>query len=202
LATHFQIDDQDSHRVLRLTSYDGTNRLSASCVLAMTEAVQAMRSTAKPLVIRGGAKFFSAGADLAEIQVLTAHSALAFAGMGQRLMSAIAHFPALTFAAIHGYCMGGGLDLALACQRRIASPHAIFGHRGAALGLMTGWGGTQRLPQIIGKGRALALFVAAEKLHAREALSIGLVNAIAEDPVAEAARRIENCVSADPLPLQ
>ena len=68
--------------------------------------------------------------------------------------------------AISGYCMGGGLDLALACQHRIASPHAVFGHRGAALGLITGWGGTQRLPRLVGKGAALEMFVAAEKLNA------------------------------------
>ena len=59
--------------------------------------------------------------------------------------------------------MGGGLDLALACHHRIASPHAVFGHRGAALGLITGWGGTQRLPRLIGKAKALEMFVAAEK---------------------------------------
>lgn len=86
--------------------------------------------------------------------------------------------------------MGGGLDLALACHYRIASPHAVFGHRGAALGLVTGWGGTQRLPRLIGKGRALEMFVAAEKISARRALEIGLVDALAEDPVAEAVRRI------------
>jgi enoyl-CoA hydratase len=201
VATHFQIDDRGSHLVLRLTSDDGTNRLSTHCVTALTEEVLAIRSTARPLVMTGGAKFFSAGADLGEIQALTGCSALAFARMGQRLMTAIAQYPAPVYAAISGYCMGGGLDLALACRRRIASPHAVFGHRGAALGLMTGWGGTQRLPQIIGKARALALFVAAEKIHAREALVIGLVNAIADDPVAEATRRIENCSSADPLLL-
>lgn len=80
--------------------------------------------------------------------------------------------------------MGGGLDLALACHHRIASPHAIFGHRGAALGLVTGWGGTQRLPRLIGKARALEMFVCAEKLHASRALAIELVDAVAEDPVA------------------
>ena len=68
--------------------------------------------------------------------------------------------------------MGGGLDLALACDRRIASPHALFGHRGAALGLITGWGGTQRLPRLVGKARALQLFLAAEKLHAPRALQL------------------------------
>lgn len=199
VATHLQVEDQDSHRVLRLTSDDGTNRLSARCVLALTGAVLAMRSTAKPLVITGGAKFFSAGADLAEIQLLNAHSALAFAGIGQRLMSAIAQSPFPTYAAVHGYCMGGGLDLALACHRRIASPHARFGHRGAAFGLMTGWGGTQRLSDIVGKGRALAMFVSAAELHARDALSIGLVDAIADDPIVEAIRQIHDRMPAGSL---
>ena len=103
-------------------------------------------------------------------------------------MNAIASFPATVIAAVEGHCMGGGLDLALACHRRIASPHAIFGHRGAALGLITGWGGTQRLPRLIGKGRALELFVAAEKITARRALEIGLVETIAQHPLDEAMR--------------
>jgi enoyl-CoA hydratase/carnithine racemase len=101
-------------------------------------------------------------------------------------MDAVATFPVPTIAAVHGYCMGGGLDLALACRWRVAGPHAIFGHRGAALGLITGWGGTQRLPQVVGKARALQMFLAAEKLHAREALRYGLVAAIADDPLASA----------------
>ena len=106
--------------------------------------------------------------------------------MGQALMNAVAGFPAPTIAAVQGYCMGGGLDLALACQRRIAGPHAIFGHRGAALGLITGWGGTQRLPRIVGKARAIEMFVAAEKLNAKKALAFGLVEAVVDEPVAAA----------------
>jgi len=101
-------------------------------------------------------------------------------------MNALASYPAPVIAAIEGHCMGGGLDLALACHRRIAAPHAIFGHRGAALGLMTGWGGTQRLPRLIGRSRALELFVAAEKVSAVRALEVGMVDTIADDPVAEA----------------
>jgi enoyl-CoA hydratase/carnithine racemase len=104
-------------------------------------------------------------------------------------MQAIDCFPAPVYAAISGYCMGGGLDLVLACRYRIAAPHAIFGHRGAARGLITGWGGTQRLPRLIGKARALEMFVAAEKVNAVHALQVGLVDAIAADPVAEAMRR-------------
>jgi enoyl-CoA hydratase len=101
-------------------------------------------------------------------------------------MNAVANFPAPTIAVVHGYCMGGGLDLALACSRRIAGPHAIFGHRGAALGLITGWGGTQRLPRLVGKARALQTFLAAEKLHPTDALRFGLIESIADDPLAAA----------------
>ena len=86
--------------------------------------------------------------------------------------------------------MSGGLDLALACDRRIAAPNAIFGHRGAALGLLTGWGGTQRLPRLVGKSVALEMFVLAEKVSAQRALAIGMVDAVAKDPVAESLRRI------------
>jgi enoyl-CoA hydratase/carnithine racemase len=87
--------------------------------------------------------------------------------------------------------MGGGLDLALACHHRISAPHAVFGHRGAALGLITGWGGTQRLPRLVGKGRALEMFITAEKMDAQRALQIGLIDAITDDPVAGAVRRLQ-----------
>jgi enoyl-CoA hydratase/carnithine racemase len=142
-------------------------------------------------VIAGNERFFSAGADLREIAALDALSGYDFSKMGQILMREIESFPAPIYAAISGYCMGGGLDLALACHHRIASPHAIFGHRGAALGLITGWGGTQRLPRLIGKAAALQMFVAADKLSATHALRIGLLDAIADDPVAETIRRMQ-----------
>ncbi len=173
--------------VLRLVSEDGTNRLTRARVQALTTAVEELAiDPPSHLVIAGNARFFSAGADLNEIAALTGPEAFRFAQMGQRLMTAIAGFPAPTIAVIQGYCMGGGLDLALACDRRIASPHALFGHRGAALGLITGWGGTQRLPRLVGKARALQLFLAAEKLHAPQALQYGLVDAVVDDPLAEA----------------
>jgi len=173
--------------VLRLVSHDGTNRLTTARVEALTEAVAelALHPPAR-LVITGNAHFFSAGADLHEIAALSGPAALHFARLGQRLMNAIAGFPAPAIAAVHGYCMGGGLDLAMACDRRVAGRHALFAHRGAALGLVTGWGGTQRLPRLIGKARALEMFLAAEKLDAQRALQIGLVDALADDPLAAA----------------
>lgn len=158
--------------------------------MRLLAVLEELGRTGKAVVITGDEKFFSAGAELEEIAALDGPSAYEFSKMGQALMNVVDCFPAPVYAAISGYCMGGGLDLALACHRRIASPHAVFGHRGAALGLITGWGGTQRLPRIVGKARALEMLVAAEKVPAAQALRIGLVDAIAEDPVGEALRRI------------
>jgi enoyl-CoA hydratase/carnithine racemase len=186
----YQLEQSSVYSILRLTSSDGMNRLSLRCVWALTEIAEELALDPTPLIITGNEHFFSAGADLHEIAALTGPVAYEFSKMGQRLMNLIDRFTAPVYAAVNGYCMGGGLDLALACDRRIASPHAIFGHRGAALGLMTGWGGTQRLPRLIGKAKALEMFVAAEKLHAAEALRIGLVDAMVEDPVAEAMREV------------
>jgi enoyl-CoA hydratase/carnithine racemase len=197
----FQIEEHSGVCVLRLWSADETNRLTRDCVLALIEQISRLAPDNQPLVIAGNDRFFSAGADLAEIAALDGPSAYEFSKMGQSLMNAVASFPRAVFAAVDGYCMGGGLDLALACRRRIASPHAVFGHRGAALGLITGWGGTQRLPRLIGKARALEMFVAAEKLTAPKALALGLVDALSENPIAEAVRRIRQ-LPTDPQTTQ
>src|SRR5579884_835579 len=190
-TSHYSLERQEGAVVLRLQSADGMNRLTRDCVLALTDAMRRLaESNPLPLIITGNDHFFSTGADLHEVARLRGPEALNFSAMGQQLMNFIESFPKPVIAAVHGYCMGGGLDLALACHARIASPHAIFGHRGAALGLITGWGGTQRLPRLIGKGRALQMFVAAEKLTATQALHIGLVDAVNRDPIAGALSRL------------
>ena len=185
-VTRLELECVSSVRLLRLVSDDGTNRLTRDCVVSLTEKISELAREQAPLLIAGNERFFSAGADLQEIAELTGPTACEFSKMGQELMARIEDFPAPVYAAISGYCMGGGLDLALACRGRVASPNAVFGHRGAALGLITGWGGTQRLPRLIGKARALALFVAAEKLTAEEAWQVGLINCVSENPVARA----------------
>jgi enoyl-CoA hydratase len=188
--TSFQVEEYPGVSVVRLKSDDGTNRLTRTCVISLGERLRGLRREARGLIITGNSRFFSVGADLEEIAALNGPAALEFSRLGQSLMAAIEHFPARVCAAISGYCMGGGLDLALACHCRIAAPNAIFGHRGAALGLITGWGGTQRLPRLIGQARALEMFVAAEKVGAAQALRMGLIDRIAEDPVAETCRWI------------
>jgi enoyl-CoA hydratase/carnithine racemase len=191
LSPYFSLHHEADCFLLRLNSEDGTNRLTRACVLSLTAAIAGLAAQPRPLVITGNTKFFSAGADLKEIAALDALSAYEFSKMGQNLMRTVEQFPAPVYAALSGYCMGGGLDLALACQHRVASAHAVFGHRGAALGLITGWGGTQRMPRLVGKARALQMFVAAEKVSAQEASAMGLVEAVVEDPVAESLRRIK-----------
>ncbi len=185
-----RLEQVDGVNVLHLDTPDHTNRLRRACVLALTAAVHELTHKPGPLIIAGNERCFSAGADLSEIASLTGPAAHRFSEMGQLLMNTVENFPALVYAAISGYCMGGGLDLALACRRRIASMDAVFGHRGAALGLITGWGGTQRLPRLVGKSGALHMFVAAEKVDAKEALRYGLIDAIAKHPVREAVARI------------
>jgi enoyl-CoA hydratase len=189
--TNFEIETAEDFRLIRLTSPDLTNRLNADLVLSLTTTLAGLSTNPRPLIITGNERFFSAGADLNEVSALTGPAAYDFAKMGQALMNAIASFPAPVYAAISGFCMGGGLDLALACDHRIAAPNAVFGHRGASLGLITGWGGTQRLPHLIGKARALQMFVTAEKIDAADALDIGLVDAVVENPVIECARRLK-----------
>jgi enoyl-CoA hydratase/carnithine racemase len=100
---------------------------------------------------------------------------------GQLLMQKIAAAPCQTVAAINGYCFGGAFDLALACKIRVASPIAVFSHPGANLGIITGWGGTQRLPRLIGEALALEMFLTAKRIEANEALQIGLVNQISDN---------------------
>ena len=175
--------------LLRLLSRDETNRLTRARVKALADAVARLAAETSPqaLILTGNHKFFSAGADLNEIAALRGPDACQFARMGQELMSLVERFPAPVIAAISGYCMGGGLDLALACHVRVCARNAIFGHRGAALGIITGWGGTQRLTRLVGRSRALQMFLTAEKLHATEALRCGLALKVGDDPVQVAA---------------
>jgi enoyl-CoA hydratase/carnithine racemase len=185
--------------ILQLVSADGTNQLEMGRITALHGAIEELRADAengslKRLIITGNQKFFSAGADLNEVSRLSGPEAFEFSRAGQALMLAVDRFPVPVIAAIQGYCMGGGMDLALACDYRIAAPNAIFGHRGASLGVMTGWGGTQRLPRLIGKARALQMFLLAEMVPVKEALRIGLVNKVAENPVAEALRQAEPAI--------
>ncbi len=138
------------------------------------------------IIFTGTGESFASGADLREVSAVKQGEAPGFARKGQRLMEKIENLPQNTMAAINGFCFGGALDLILACDWRIASPLAQFAHPGTGLGIITGWGGTQRLPRLIGRCNALEMFFTASPIGARRAFSIGLIDEIADDPMARA----------------
>ena len=132
-------------------------------------------------VITGSARAFCAGAELGEITSLLGAESLEFAREGQSAMERIESSSKPVIAAVRGHCMGGGFDLALACRGRVAGGDAVFAHRGAALGLVTGWGGTQRLARLIGAARTTEILVTGNTIAADEALAIGIVREIVVD---------------------
>lgn len=141
----------------------------------------------KKIIFTGKDDVFASGADLREIAHVKGETAAReFALRGQLLMRKIESAPQATIAAINGFCFGGALDLSLSCSRRIASPNAQFAHPGADLGIITGWGGTQRLPHLVGEAAALEMFLTAKRVDAREAFRIGLIDAVDENPLERA----------------
>src|SRR5438477_5721882 len=129
-------------------------------------------------VIGAGEKAFVAGADIVELNTLEAEGGKRFSEAGQRVFDRIEACGKPVLAAIHGFCLGGGCELAMSCHVRIATDAAKFGQPEVNLGLIPGAGGTQRLPRLVGKGKALELILSANTIDAAEAWRIGLVNAI------------------------
>jgi enoyl-CoA hydratase len=167
------------------------NPLSLAVLQQLEEAVLSSRRSdnIKAIIFTGVGDVFASGANIRELAKLDTQSAADFAKFGQALLQKIADARQLTIAAINGYCMGGGLDLALACDLRVASTNAVFAHPGARLGIITGWGGTQRLPRVIGKARAVEFFATARRLDSIEAFELGLISHVA-DPVLDCALKI------------
>ena len=166
------------------------NPLSISTLTALTSVLPSWldRSDINAVIFTGDEDIFASGANIRELTTLDQNAAKGFSELGQTLMNTIANARQKTIAAINGYCIGGGLDLALACDFRVASTNATFAHPGARLGIITGWGGTQRLPRLIGKARSLELFASARTLDARVALQFGLIDRIADPVLANALR--------------
>src|SRR6266542_687249 len=181
----------DSIAIIRFDRPAKRNSLSQDLLDRLEKALSAClsRDDIVALIFIGIGDVFASGADILELSGLNPESALAFSQRGQKIFQMIAVAPQITIAAINGYCMGGALDLVLACDIRIASSKAIFAHPGAKLGIITGWGGTQRLPLLIGKTRALEFFITARRIASDEALEIGLVSEV-HDPVLDRAMEL------------
>ena len=136
------------------------------------------RSVRVVILTGAGDRAFAAGADIKEMVDLTPAGGVAFGRKGQALANAVERLPQPVIAAVNGYAFGGGCELAIACDIRLASQNARFAQPEVGLGIPPGWGGTQRLPRLIGPGLAAEMIYTGRHVHAEEALRIGLVNAV------------------------
>ena len=176
------VEERGPLAVLRIDRPAQRNSLSVATLSSLDEAFSSLsaRADINAVIFTGTGNVFASGADIRELQTLTPDTARAFAERGQNLFQRINAARQLTIAAVNGYCMGGGLDLALACRVRVASHAAVFAHPGARLGIITGWGGTQRLPRLIGMARAFEMFLNARRISAEEAYASGLVSRLGD----------------------
>lgn len=160
---------------------ESLNTLSMETLRELNRAFAGLRACQdiEAIILKGaGVKAFAAGAVIDELLGLDPVGALRFSRLGQGLFELMASLEQPIIAAIDGYCMGGGCDLALACDIRIATNRSQFAHPGARMGIITGFGGTRKLPRQIGKQRAKELFFSCDTIDAFEAWRIGLVDQV------------------------
>lgn len=187
MSVHLQ--RQDEFALITLDRQEALNALSAAVLRELAQAFdEVAASDARALIVTGaGAKAFCAGADIKELTGRSLSEQRRDAAYGQAVLARLDALPMPSVAAINGYAFGGGMELALACTFRIAAPTAKMGLPEIKLGLIPGYGGTQRLPRVIGEARALDIIMSGRTLDAEEALRIGLVHRIAEGEVLAAA---------------
>src|SRR4051812_4046242 len=186
--SRIRLDFCSSTAVLRIQDPTTRNALSQALLDELFTATERLETSddIRCVVLTGTDGVFAAGANIGELTSLSSQSARNFAQKGQGLFARIYNSRKPYIAAIDGYCMGGGLDLALSCRFRYASPASSFAHPGPRLGIITGWGGTQLLPKVIGQSAALELLLTGRTIQAPEALAKGLVSRLVDDPVAVA----------------
>lgn len=173
-------------RILTLT-INRESKLNALNSATLEELKQAFQfiydneSIGGVILTGAGEKAFVAGADISEISQLTEVNSRKFAEIGQEIFLAIENCPKPVIAAVNGFALGGGCEIAMACHIRLASENAKFGLPEVKLGILPGYGGTQRMPQIVGKGKALEMMLTGDMISAAEALQWGLVNYVLPD---------------------
>ena len=191
---NLKIDHSDGIVTIAISRPEAMNALN---LRTLSELIVVLQQTYQQPDYRGiiltgdGEKAFVAGADIKELSALTQDQALAFAQNGHRLFKLMEDCPKPVIAAVNGYALGGGCELAMACHIRIASENAKFGQPEVNLGIIPGYGGTQRLTQLVGRGKALELMMTGDLISAMEAKEIGLVNhVVAKDELMSSAGKM------------
>jgi enoyl-CoA hydratase len=166
--------------VLTLNRPQVLNALNTPTLDELSRALQTLQDDAsvRVVIVTGAGRAFVAGADISELAALDSRAAVEYARRGQRVFDRIEHLGKPVIAAVNGYALGGGCELAMACTLRVAADSARFGQPEIELGLIPGYGGTQRLPRLVGKGAALDLLLTGRHVDADEALRLGLVNRV------------------------
>jgi enoyl-CoA hydratase len=162
---------------------DKLNALNRKTISEIGDAIRAAQANddIRVIILTGsGNKAFVAGADISEFQLYSVKEGTELAQEGQEIFNLIENSEKLIIAAVNGFALGGGCELAMACHMRIAASNAKFGQPEVKLGLIPGYGGTQRLASLVGKTKAMELLVTADMINANEALALGLVNYITE----------------------
>lgn len=207
LAEEFEYLDYTIENYIALITIQRPEALNAlndelvyeiSIAIGLAEADVDVRA----LIITGTGRAFIAGADIGNLSNLSdVYMSREASLSGQELMNSIAALPFPTIAAINGFALGGGLELALACDLRIASSQARLGLPEVGLGLIPGYGGTQRLPRLIGLGRAMDLILTGRHVTADEAFQLGLVNRVADDALQAAKELAQLTLKNAPIAL-
>jgi enoyl-CoA hydratase len=185
-----ELTHDEEFAILTIRRPNALNALSFDLIGQIGESIKkAGRSNSRALIVTGeGEKAFCAGADIKELQNRSLAAQREGAEFGQQVFALLDRLPMPSIALVNGFAFGGGCELALACTLRLALPNAKFGLPEVKLGLIPGYGGTQRLPRLVGTGRALEMVMTGRTVGAEEALAIGLVNRIVQAPGVAAAK--------------
>ncbi|WP_297216438.1 enoyl-CoA hydratase/isomerase family protein [Thermoplasma sp.] len=180
-----EIKIQDDGNV-RIVQIKRENPLNPLTIDVLHEVEQAIRESGKVVVLRGSDRAFSAGADINNFLTMDDRAAYHFSDLGQNVMNSIATYEKPVIAAVHGYALGGGFELALACDFRISDVNTKYGFPEVGLGIMPGFGGTQRIIDLAGPSYGKYLALTGRVIDEKEALSHGIVNMVSENYLEEA----------------
>ena len=192
---------QDNVGILTLNRPEALNSLSPQVLTDFRAALNELHDDEDVyvIVITGAGRAFAAGADISEMTTMNVSQGKAFSEMGNRLFLKIEHFPKPIIAAVNGFALGGGCEIALSCDIRICADDAKFGLPEVSLGIMPGFGGTQRLPRIVGTSVAMEMIMTAKPINAARALEIGLVNSVVpKDELMTEALKLATAIAAMP----
>lgn len=197
-----RLEWRGSIAVVTLDRPKALNALNSQLLQELGEVLQNL-GDARALVLTGaGEKAFVAGADIAEMSTYSVVDALHFAGVGQEILNRIEALPIPTIAAVNGFALGGGCELAMCCDLILAAPNAVFGQPEVKLGVIPGFGGTQRLTRRVGTQRARELCFTGRNVKAEEAVSIGLALRIEADVLGAAVALAEQIAANGPVAVR